>query len=79
MPYQFVREPLTDDVADTLANEVKTAQEKLIIWPLMDCGLRISELCSLTPKQILWQQRCLRIKGKGVKWTPFIGPRASDS
>jgi len=65
MPYQFVREPLTDDVADTLANEVKTAQEKLIIWPLMDCGLRISELCSLTPKQILWQQRCLRIKGKG--------------
>lgn len=65
MPYQYVREPLSQEDADRLANACETTQEKLIIWPLLDCGLRISELCSLTPKNIQWQQRCLRIKGKG--------------
>ncbi len=65
MAYQYVREPLTQEDADKLANACETTQEKLLIWPLLDCGLRISELCSLTPKQIQWQQRSLRIKGKG--------------
>jgi integrase/recombinase XerD len=65
MAYQYVREPLTQDDADALGNECNTAQEKLIIWPMLDCGLRVSEVCSLTPKHIQWQQRCLRIKGKG--------------
>lgn len=65
MAYQYVREPLTQEDADRLANACETTQEKLIIWPLLDCGLRISELCGLTPKHIQWQQRCLRIKGKG--------------
>lgn len=65
MAYQYVREPLTAEDADKLANACRATQEKLIIWPLLDCGLRISELCGLTPEQIQWQQRCLRIKGKG--------------
>ena len=65
MAYQYVREPLTQEDADSLANACETTQEKLIVWPLLDCGLRVSELCSLTPKHIQWQQRCLRIKGKG--------------
>lgn len=37
----------------------------MIIWTLLDTGLRVSELCSLTPQQILWQQKALRITGKG--------------
>lgn len=65
MAYQYVREPLTQDDADNLANACENTQEKLIIWPLLDCGLRISELCSLTPKHLQWQQRSLRVKGKG--------------
>ena len=52
MAYQYVREPLTDDNADQLANACHSTKEKLIIWPLLDCGLRISELCSLTPDKI---------------------------
>ena len=44
---------------------METSQEKLIIWTLLDTGLRVSELCSLTPQHILWQQRSLRITGKG--------------
>ncbi len=65
MAYQYVREPLTDDNADQLANACHSTKEKLIIWPLLDCGLRISELCSLSPDKIQWQQRAIRIKGKG--------------
>ena len=65
MAYQYVREPLTQEDADRLANACSTMQEKLIVWPLLDCGLRVSELCGLTPNQIQWQQRCMRIKGKG--------------
>ena len=63
--YQYVRERLTQEDADKLANACRSTQEKLIIWPLLDCGLRVSELCGITPQQIQWQQRCLRIKGKG--------------
>ncbi|VEG92495.1 tyrosine-type recombinase/integrase [Legionella spiritensis] len=35
------------------------------IRTLLDTGLRVSELCSLTPQHILWQQKSLRISGKG--------------
>lgn len=65
MTYQFVREPLTNENADLLANACKLTTEKLVIWPLLDCGLRINELCSLVPEKIQWQQRAMRIKGKG--------------
>jgi integrase/recombinase XerD len=65
MPYQYVREPLRAEEADRLCQACKSTQEKLIIWTLLDTGLRISELCSLTPEHILWQQKLLRITGKG--------------
>jgi integrase/recombinase XerD len=65
MVYQYVREPLRNEEADQLCQVCETPQEKLIIWTLLDTGLRVSELCSLTPQQVLWQQRSLRITGKG--------------
>jgi integrase/recombinase XerD len=65
MAYQFVREPLKPEDADKLANACETLQEKLIVWTLLDTGLRVSELCSLTLENIQWQNRQLRIKGKG--------------
>ena len=40
MSYQYVRKPLR-------------AEEKLIIWTLLDTGLRVSELCNLTSQNIL--------------------------
>jgi len=73
MPYPYVREPLTQEDADNLSNACETIQEKLIVWPLLDCGLRVSELCSLTPKHIQWQQRSLRIKGKGGPYVTETG------
>ena len=65
MAYQYVREPLRAEEADALSQACETSEEKLIIWTLLDTGLRVSELCSLTPQHILWQQKAFRIEGKG--------------
>ena len=65
MVYQYVREPLRSEEADRLCQACETVQEKLIVWTLLDTGLRVSELCGLTPQQILWQQKAIRVSGKG--------------
>lgn len=73
MAYQFVREPLTTENADRLCNACETIQEKMIIWVLLDTGLRINELCLLTDKDVLWQQREIRVvHGKAG---PYGGPK----
>ena len=72
MPYQYVREPLTTDESDRLSNACETSTERLVVWSLLDTGLRVSELCGLTSKNVLWQQRQLRVKGKG-------GPLGKDT
>jgi integrase len=65
MPYQYVREPLTADESDRLSKACETPIERLVVWTLLDTGLRVGELCDLTRKNVLWQQRQLRFKGKG--------------
>jgi integrase/recombinase XerD len=65
MPYQFKKEPLRAEEADRLANSCTTPDERLVLWTLLDTGLRVSELCSLTGESIQWQQRAIRVKGKG--------------
>jgi integrase/recombinase XerD len=65
MPYQYVREPLTAEESDRRSNACETPTERLVVWTLLDTGLRVTELCDLTPKNVLWQQRQLRFKGKG--------------
>src|SRR4051812_33831858 len=64
MPYQYVREPLTADESDRLSNACETATERLVVWTLLDTGLRVGELCGLTSGSILWHRRQLRVKGK---------------
>ena len=63
--YQYKLEPLTDDEATRLTQVCKTIKEKLLIWVLLDTGLRVNELCTLTKQNILWQERRLMIYGKG--------------
>ena len=53
------------DEADQLSNACESPEERLVVWTLLDTGLRVSELCSLTPQNVQWQQRSIRIKGKG--------------
>ena len=65
MPYQYRREPLTPDQTTRLANACTSPQERLIIWTLLDTGLRLRELASLTRDRIDWQGQRLSIHGKG--------------
>jgi integrase/recombinase XerD len=65
MPYQYKREPLLPEEATRLAQACQTVREKLVIWTLLDTGLRVSELANLTPTQIDWQGHRLTIYGKG--------------
>jgi integrase/recombinase XerD len=65
MAYQYVREPLRAEEADRLSNACLTMEEKLVVWTLLDTGLRVSEMCGLTGENIQWQQRSIRVKGKG--------------
>jgi integrase len=43
------REPMRVEGADRLCNACKTTEEKLVLWTLLDTGLRVSELRGLTP------------------------------
>ena len=60
MPYQYVREPLTADESDRLSNACETSAERLVVWTLLNIGLRVCELCALSSNDVLWQQRLLR-------------------
>jgi integrase/recombinase XerD len=75
MPYQYVREPLTDAEADRLANACETPTKPLIVWTLLVTGLRVGELCTMISRDILWQQRQLRVRGKGGPYGKFTIPR----
>lgn len=65
MAYNFVRQPLRVEDADNLSNACQTVEEKLLVWTLLDTGLRVGELCSLTSNNIMWQQKAIRVSGKG--------------
>ena len=63
--YQYKREPLTNENADRLSNACRSGIEKVVIATLLDTGLRVSELATLTKENILWQDRRLCVYGKG--------------
>jgi len=65
MPYQYKREPLTQDEANRLANACETHEEKLVVWTLLDTGHTVSELASLTSERIDWQSHRIMLYGKG--------------
>jgi integrase/recombinase XerD len=65
MAYQYKREPLTPDEANRLASVCETHQERLIVWTLLDTGLRVAELAGLTREHIDWQNHRLMVYGKG--------------
>jgi integrase/recombinase XerD len=65
LTYQYKRQPLTADESNRLSNACESHTEKLVIWSLLDTGLRVSELAALKKDQIDWQQHVLRISGKG--------------
>ena len=65
MAYQYKREPLTQDEANRLANACQNHEERLVVWTLLDTGLRVTELAKLGKNNIDWQAHRLMIYGKG--------------
>lgn len=65
MAYQFVRQPLEDADQDRLVNACKNPTEKVIVLSLLETGLRVSELSTLKGEQVQWQQRRIKVWGKG--------------
>lgn len=63
----FKREPLTAEEAGKLASVCEGQKEKLVVWTLLDTGLRVHELCALTPANIDWQSHQIVVHGKGSK------------
>ena len=51
MPYQYKREPLSDDEVNKLTNACETFREKFVIWTLLDTGLRLSEFADLKKRE----------------------------
>lgn len=68
MAYTFVREPLNSEECDRLVNACRTFREKMVIWTLLDTGMRVSEFCNLRGKQFQWQENSIVVWGKGGRY-----------
>lgn len=68
MGYTFVREPLNAEESDRLVNACRSFREKLVVWALLDTGLRVGEFCGLQKEQAQWQENCLVVWGKGGRY-----------
>jgi integrase/recombinase XerD len=60
------REPLTQDEMNSLANACKSSREKMVIWTLLDSGVRVDELCNLKSIDIDWQRHTFVVYGKNT-------------
>jgi integrase/recombinase XerD len=63
--YQYKREPLTVEERLKLENACQTYREKLIVFGLLDTGLRVSEFCAIKRLDVDWQNSSIRVHGKG--------------
>jgi integrase/recombinase XerD len=52
MFYQYKREPLNNDEVNKLTNFCSTFQEKIVIWTLLDAGLRLYKFTDLKKENI---------------------------
>jgi integrase len=59
---------------DRLVNACHSFQEKLVVWVLLDTGLRVHEFCGLRREHVQWQENCLVVWGKGG-WYGHKGKR----
>lgn len=64
--YKHKREPLTQDQCNKLSNACETMQEKLVVWTLLDTGLRVEEFCNLEKENIDWSNHRITVFGKNT-------------
>lgn len=65
MAYQYRREPITPQEADALVKACKSGEEKLVVWTLIETGMRVSEAAGLTKESLDTQAHRLTVYGKG--------------
>lgn len=65
MRYQYKREPLTNDEVNSLTQACQTAEEKLVVWTLIDTGMRVSEVAEINKQSLDLQAHRLTVYGKG--------------
>jgi integrase/recombinase XerD len=67
MRYQYRREPLINDEVSALERACETARDRLILYTLLDTGLRVAELAGLHRHNVDFQTHRLVLFGKGNK------------
>ena len=71
MQYQHKQEPLADEETDQLANACRSFQERLVVWTLLDTGLRLGELAGLSRRNLDRVRHRLTVYGKGGPYGPM--------
>ncbi len=64
MGYRFRRSPLTEGQVEALERACLDHRERLVIFTLLDTGLRVAELASLSRERVEWSSHRLTINGK---------------
>ena len=59
MAYQYKLQPLSSEDIDRLVNSAQTFRERLVIYCLLDTGLRVAELAGLMKSHVQWHERRL--------------------
>jgi integrase/recombinase XerD len=65
--FRYRRDPLTSEEVSALTSACQTAKERLVVFTLLDTGLRLAEFCSLTREAVDWQAHRVTVVGKGGK------------
>ena len=68
--YKHKREPLTLDDCNRLSNACSTMKDKLVVWTLLDTGLRVEEFCNMQKDNIDWQRHQIVVFGKNTTGGP---------
>jgi integrase/recombinase XerD len=66
MRYKHKRIPLTDEEASRLVSACRTQEEKLVIWTILDTGLRVEEFVSLSLQNTDLANRRFKVAGKNT-------------
>lgn len=70
---KLIMPSLTREQVEVLISKAHSVRDKAIIALFTESGLRLSELLSIEPDQIDWENRIIRVIGKGRKeaYAPF--------
>ncbi len=63
----YKREALEIDEMQAMKQSCMSFDEEVVVYTLLETGMRVSELANLKEQNISWQRGCINIIGKGNK------------